>query len=1300
MSRQILKSRSSLSRSRLIAAVVASVTTMTVGPFVATAQTTYTGANNGDWATGGNWSAGVPAIGTNAQINNNASAVNVNLAASTTGNVNNLTIDAGDSLTLLNNSTLNIAGNLIANGTLRFNVAANESFLNFGSATSTLTGLIDFNYQGTAAAGVIQGPSTGTITSTGTIRGSGSFRNIRFTNAAGGVIESYQLSTTAGVYIDPNAGGAGLFVNQGTIRSLAGCLTVFTGDFGGDVNSTGGNIQANGAGAIVRFFNNASVTGGNYSTTGGGEIQVQAGQTAFASPQSLSGTFRVNNGSTLNLGGNMANNGSIRLTTAGSASTLTVNGPLSLSGTGSLVGEWSGTGAGPLIGTTSTNVMTIGANQTQSGVLYYNNVRVTNNGLIDANVASAATTGSGIIIDPNNQAAGLFVNNGTMRSSGGGLLSITGDFGGDTVNNGTISAIGTNSITELYNNAAVTGGTWTNSGGGVLRVRPGQTGNLGGPITISSGSTFLVPANNVNGGTTLNVAGTFTGGTIRLDAAGATALLNVAGDTTITSGTTITGTYTNISNSPGPRIDTNANTLTIASGATVNGVVAFNNTRVINNGTVTANNAAGMYVDPSNQGTALLFVNNNIMEATGGGLMQVAGDNGGALVNNGTLRAVGAGSIVELRNSINVIGGTISTSTGGVVRVQPGQTATLTGPATVSAGSSFTVLGNNVNGGATLNVTGSYNFNGSLDLNSAGATALLNVAGDSSFNGTLNGLYTNLGGSPGSRIDTGANTLTIGAAATVQGVVFFNNARVINNGLIDANLNSTTAGIYADASNQAAGLFVNNGTMRSSNGGILQLTGDNGGDFINNGTISAIGAGSVTELVNSVTVTGGTWTNTSGGVIRIRPGQTATLNSPTISAGSTFVVEANSTLGAATLNLNTSLTGPGTLELRANNTTSSPVLNIASNVTLNSGSSVWMSYNTTGVGSRIDTGGNTLTIASGATVRGTGFFNNARVINNGTILADNHVVPDALGNADMYIDASNQGGTLFVNNGTMSASNNARIYLTGDNGGAFGGTGALTVTAGAQIVSWNSAAGDMGPVSGTGTFIAANSANLGFQSFRITNLQAVNSGTARVTAGATPGLAAGTSKVSTITVNTSGKVDLTNNGIVVTGMTPAAVRALVAAGRAGGAWNGANGIGSSLANNNGKAIGYALASELYSAPGTFLGQSFVLTDVVARYTLAGDNTLDGAVNFDDLLKLAANYNVSGSGTWAKGDYNYDGNMNFDDLLLLAANYNTAVTGSLGGDWALAQASVPEPTVVSLGVLTAGLLLGRQRRGSR
>jgi hypothetical protein len=162
-------------------------------------------------------------------------------------------------------------------------------------------------------------------------------------------------------------------------------------------------------------------------------------------------------------------------------------------------------------------------------------------------------------------------------------------------------------------------------------------------------------------------------------------------------------------------------------------------------------------------------------------------------------------------------------------------------------------------------------------------------------------------------------------------------------------------------------------------------------------------------------------------------------------------------------------------------------------------------------------------------------------------------------------------------------------------------------------------------------------------------------------------------------------------------------------------WLGTTGITSAnaAADKSGKAIGYALATEIRpfvgGASDTFLGSSVDKSTVVARYTLAGDATLDGVVDFNDLVKLAQNYNTTVSAVteswWNKGDFTYDGITDFNDLVKLAQNYNTALpSGPIPGasaafeaDLARAFATVPEPGGLALVGAAAALCLNVRRR---
>lgn len=112
----------------------------------------------------------------------------------------------------------------------------------------------------------------------------------------------------------------------------------------------------------------------------------------------------------------------------------------------------------------------------------------------------------------------------------------------------------------------------------------------------------------------------------------------------------------------------------------------------------------------------------------------------------------------------------------------------------------------------------------------------------------------------------------------------------------------------------------------------------------------------------------------------------------------------------------------------------------------------------------------------------------------------------------------------------------------------------------------------------------------------------------------------------------------------------------------------------------------------------------IMDDLGWDLAMAGDANADGSVNFSDLTALAANY--GGTGGWAEGDFNEDGMVSFHDLTALAANYGLSgvaasepVSGSFDGDWALAQAQVPEPGALSL-LVGALPWLGKRRRPVR
>src|SRR5439155_2249396 len=186
---------------------------------------------------------------------------------------------------------------------------------------------------------------------------------------------------------------------------------------------------------------------------------------------------------------------------------------------------------------------------------------------------------------------------------------------------------------------------------------------------------------------------------------------------------------------------------------------------------------------------------------------------------------------------------------------------------------------------------------------------------------------------------------------------------------------------------------------------------------------------------------------------------------------------------------------------------------------------------------------------------------------------------------------------------------------------------------------------------------------------------------------------------------TGGKLDLNDNDLIVTGMTRAAVEALVASGRHNGDWLG-NGITStSAANNAGRtALGVVQASDLGVT--YFSGQTVSASDVLVKYTYGGDANLDGKINVDDYTRIDSNIGLGTAG-WYNGDFNYDGKVNVDDYTIIDSNigiqgapFPTASGIGGGASAALGVTAVPEPaTPSSLGIAAASLLGRRRRRSS-
>ena len=122
-------------------------------------------------------------------------------------------------------------------------------------------------------------------------------------------------------------------------------------------------------------------------------------------------------------------------------------------------------------------------------------------------------------------------------------------------------------------------------------------------------------------------------------------------------------------------------------------------------------------------------------------------------------------------------------------------------------------------------------------------------------------------------------------------------------------------------------------------------------------------------------------------------------------------------------------------------------------------------------------------------------------------------------------------------------------------------------------------------------------------------------------------------------------------------------RNYLAGGYSAGAWTGVASpttgvITSTPAKNNvnhNTAIGWADSND-----GT--GINTVPNSIELKYTLAGDATLNGAVDIFDLNALLPNFNAAGN--WTGGDSTYTGTVDIFDLNALLPNFNTTLGAQL------------------------------------
>ena len=223
-----------------------------------------------------------------------------------------------------------------------------------------------------------------------------------------------------------------------------------------------------------------------------------------------------------------------------------------------------------------------------------------------------------------------------------------------------------------------------------------------------------------------------------------------------------------------------------------------------NSGTINANAGTGQnaLVIQTSGGTT----NTGTIEATNGSTLVLTGASGGNITNTGgTIKAIGSSSVVALQSGVIVTGGTLTTSSGGVIETPGGQTATLSG---------LTNSGTyNVSDNSTTIMQGTITNTGLLQLNSSNNPTVLKLNGNVTLKGA--GSVT---------MDNNANNLIFGTAG---GNVLTNQQNIQGAGNIgDGQMTLVNSGtINADAGPgqnalvmQTSGGTTNTGTLEATNG--------------------------------------------------------------------------------------------------------------------------------------------------------------------------------------------------------------------------------------------------------------------------------------------------------------------------------------------------------------------------------------------------------------------------------------------------------------------------------------------------
>jgi hypothetical protein len=494
--------------------------------------------------------------------------------------------------------------------------------------------------------------------------------------------------------------------------------------------------------------------------------------------------------------------------------------------------------------------------------------------------------------------------------------------------------------------------------------------------------------------------------------------------------------------------------------------MTFNNAKA---GVINANESGVQLVVGRNQNQGA-STNTGLMEATDGGQLAM----GSLTLNNvgGTIKASGKNSYVQLegegQGNETFTGGTWTTANGGVIQVVDGSALLdgTNGNTITNSGTMQLVDGAPHPGG---NFQGTINNTGTIGILSKGNGVGLSIPGGEIFTLTGTGNLT-----MGDGTDNAYNNQDYISGATlvnqqlIQGTGGIENLTSFSNsGTINANVPTGTNNLQLALGR--AGASTNTGTIEASNGGVLVI----GSTSITNtgGTIKAVGANSNVSLVGSLgtsglTISGGTYTTSGGGVIYGYGGTTFDGTTNPVTNSGTLIVP--SVGNPPNINAGGTLKNTGTIQLLPNASgaqiflqlVGGENLTLAGSGTLIMGDGTNNAYNNQPVIGDDFGGGGILTNQS--TIEGTGAIapGTLGLINSGTINAN---VP--VGTNSLLLNVCCEGASGIVNNGTMEASKGGMLQIYPYN--SFSNTGTLNAASGSTIYFNNNGGPFLNLVNGT-----------------------------------------------------------------------------------------------------------------------------------------------------------------------------------------------------------------------------------------